>query len=157
MDPKPEGPGAPRYHSMVTSLFFIMCRAVNHSNSPSHEKKIAHLGAHTSHAHLLVFLSSRVTGACPVTTDLIMRVNVRTTTPTTTTTATTATTSTTTTIIDHVACVVLDVFTRSCGVCVRRSVQFSNDNGTGYNQPRVSAGGSHIYAHCIFSSIVLEW
>ena len=27
-----------------------------------------------------VFLSSRVTGACPVTTDLIMRVNVRTTT-----------------------------------------------------------------------------
>ena len=29
-----------------------------------------------------VFLSSRVTGACPVTTDLIMRVNVRTTTPT---------------------------------------------------------------------------
>ena len=26
------------------------------------------------------FLSSRVTGACPVTTDLIMRVNVRTTT-----------------------------------------------------------------------------
>ena len=26
-----------------------------------------------------VFLSSRVTGACPVTTDLIMRVNVRTT------------------------------------------------------------------------------
>ena len=34
----------------------------------------------------LVFLSSRVTGACPVTTDLIMRVNVRTTTTTTTTT-----------------------------------------------------------------------
>ena len=32
-----------------------------------------------------VFLSSRVTGACPVTTDLIMRVNVRTTTTTTTT------------------------------------------------------------------------
>ena len=31
-----------------------------------------------------VFLSSRVTGACPVTTDLIMRVNVRTTTTTTT-------------------------------------------------------------------------
>ena len=31
-----------------------------------------------------VFLSSRVTGACPVTTDLIMRVNVRTTTRTTT-------------------------------------------------------------------------
>ena len=30
-----------------------------------------------------VFLSSRVTGACPVTTDLIMRVNVRTTTTTT--------------------------------------------------------------------------
>ena len=30
----------------------------------------------------LVFLSSRVTGACPVTTDLIMRVNVRTTTTT---------------------------------------------------------------------------
>ena len=30
-----------------------------------------------------VFLSSRVTGACPVTTDLIMRVNVRTTTATT--------------------------------------------------------------------------
>ena len=29
-----------------------------------------------------VFLSSRVTGACPVTTDLIMRVNVRTTTVT---------------------------------------------------------------------------
>ena len=28
------------------------------------------------------FLSSRVTGACPVTTDLIMRVNVRTTTTT---------------------------------------------------------------------------
>ena len=27
-----------------------------------------------------VFLSSRVSGACPVTTDLIMRVNVRTTT-----------------------------------------------------------------------------
>ena len=27
-----------------------------------------------------VFLSSRVTGACPVTTDLIIRVNVRTTT-----------------------------------------------------------------------------
>ena len=27
-----------------------------------------------------VFLSSRVTGGCPVTTDLIMRVNVRTTT-----------------------------------------------------------------------------
>ena len=27
-----------------------------------------------------VFLSSRVTGACPVTTDLIMRVNMRTTT-----------------------------------------------------------------------------
>ena len=32
-----------------------------------------------------VFLSSRVTGACPVTTDLIMRANVRTTTTTTTT------------------------------------------------------------------------
>ena len=32
-----------------------------------------------------VFLSSRLTGACPVTTDLIMRVNVRTTTTTTTT------------------------------------------------------------------------
>ena len=31
-----------------------------------------------------VFLSSRVTGACPVTTDLIMRLNVRTTTTTTT-------------------------------------------------------------------------
>ena len=31
-----------------------------------------------------VFLSSRVTGACPVTTDLIMRVNVRTTTTTST-------------------------------------------------------------------------
>ena len=30
-----------------------------------------------------VFLSSRVTGACPVTTDLVMRVNVRTTTTTT--------------------------------------------------------------------------
>ena len=30
-----------------------------------------------------VFLSSRLTGACPVTTDLIMRVNVRTTTTTT--------------------------------------------------------------------------
>ena len=30
-----------------------------------------------------VFLSSIVTGACPVTTDLIMRVNVRTTTTTT--------------------------------------------------------------------------
>ena len=29
-----------------------------------------------------VFLSSRVTGACPVTTDLIMRANVRTTTTT---------------------------------------------------------------------------
>ena len=29
-----------------------------------------------------VFLSSEVTGACPVTTDLIMRVNVRTTTTT---------------------------------------------------------------------------
>ena len=29
-----------------------------------------------------VFLSSRVTGACPVTTDLIMRVDVRTTTTT---------------------------------------------------------------------------
>ena len=33
-----------------------------------------------------VILSSRVTGACPVTTDLIMRVNVRTTTTTATTT-----------------------------------------------------------------------
>ena len=33
-----------------------------------------------------VFLSSRLTGACPVTTELIMRVNVRTTTTTTTTT-----------------------------------------------------------------------
>ena len=33
-----------------------------------------------------VFLGSRVTGACPVTTDLIMRVNVRATTTTTTTT-----------------------------------------------------------------------
>ena len=32
-----------------------------------------------------VFLSFRVTGACPVTTDLIMRVNVRTITTTTTT------------------------------------------------------------------------
>ena len=31
-----------------------------------------------------VFLSSRVTGACPVTTDLIARVNVRTTTTTAT-------------------------------------------------------------------------
>ena len=31
-----------------------------------------------------VFLGSRVTGACPVTTDLIMRVYVRTTTTTTT-------------------------------------------------------------------------
>ena len=31
-----------------------------------------------------VFLHSRVTGACPVTTELIMRVNVRTTTTTTT-------------------------------------------------------------------------
>ena len=37
-----------------------------------------------------VFLSSRVTGACPVTTDfIILRVNVRTTTATTTTTTTT--------------------------------------------------------------------
>ena len=36
-----------------------------------------------------VFLHSRVTGACPVTTDLIMRVNVRTTTTTATTTTTT--------------------------------------------------------------------
>ena len=35
-----------------------------------------------------VFLSSRVTGACPVTTDLIMRVNMRTITTTTTTTTT---------------------------------------------------------------------
>ena len=34
-----------------------------------------------------VFLSSRVTGACPVTTDLIMRINVKTTTTTTVTTA----------------------------------------------------------------------
>ena len=34
------------------------------------------------------FLSSRVTGACPVTTDSIMRVNVRTTTTTKTTTRT---------------------------------------------------------------------
>ena len=34
------------------------------------------------HGSLGVFLSSRVTGACPVTTDLIMRVNVRTTTTT---------------------------------------------------------------------------
>ena len=33
-----------------------------------------------------VFFSSRVTGACPVTTDLIVRVNVRTTTITTATT-----------------------------------------------------------------------
>ena len=33
-----------------------------------------------------VFLSSRVTGVCPVTTDLIMQVNVITTTTTTTTT-----------------------------------------------------------------------
>ena len=41
-----------------------------------------------------VFLSSRVTGACPVTTDLIMRVNVRTTTTTTTTTTTKTTTTT---------------------------------------------------------------
>ena len=39
-----------------------------------------------------VLYRSRVTGACPVTTDLIMRVNVR-----TTTTATAATTTTTTT------------------------------------------------------------
>ena len=31
-----------------------------------------------------VFLSSRVTGACPVTTDLIMRVNAKTTTTTST-------------------------------------------------------------------------
>ena len=36
-----------------------------------------------------VFLSSRVTGACPVTTDVIMRINVRTATTTTTTTTTT--------------------------------------------------------------------
>ena len=36
-----------------------------------------------------VFLLSRVTGACPVTTDLIMRVNVKTTKTTTTTTTTT--------------------------------------------------------------------
>ena len=42
-----------------------------------------------------VFLHSRVTGACPVTTDLIMRVNVTTTTTETTATATaTATTAT---------------------------------------------------------------
>ena len=33
-----------------------------------------------------VFLSTRVTGACPVTTDLIMQVNVRTTTTTPTST-----------------------------------------------------------------------
>ena len=39
-----------------------------------------------------VFLSSKVTGACLVTTDLIMRVNVRTTTATTTTATTTTTT-----------------------------------------------------------------
>ena len=51
-----------------------------------------------------VFLSFRVTGACPVTTGFIMRVSVRTTTttttpttPTTTTTTTTTTTATTTT------------------------------------------------------------
>ena len=37
-----------------------------------------------------VFLSSRVTGACAVTTDLIMRVNVTTTATTTTTTTTVA-------------------------------------------------------------------
>ena len=35
-----------------------------------------------------VFLSSRVTGACPVTTDLIIRINVRTKTTTATTTTT---------------------------------------------------------------------
>ena len=36
--------------------------------------------------HSSMYQISRVTGACPVTTDLIMRVNVRTTTTTTTTT-----------------------------------------------------------------------
>ena len=44
-----------------------------------------------------VFLSTRVTGACHVTTDLIMRVSVRKTTATTTATTTTATTTKTTT------------------------------------------------------------
>ena len=37
----------------------------------------------TQSSRLLVFLSSRASGACPVTTDLIIRVNVRTTTTTT--------------------------------------------------------------------------
>ena len=40
-----------------------------------------------------VFLHFRVTGACPVTTDLIMRVNVRATTTIKTTTTTTTTTT----------------------------------------------------------------
>ena len=41
---------------------------------------VYHLGLFVFFPRL--FLSSRVTGACPVTTDLIMRVNVRTTTTT---------------------------------------------------------------------------
>ena len=51
-----------------------------------------------------VFLSSRVTGACPVTTDLIMRVNVRTTTTATTTTTTTTTPAACTLLLLPVVC-----------------------------------------------------
>ena len=52
-------------------------------NCVSCDKCVYHLGLYVFFP--AVFLSPRVTGGCPVTTDLIMRVNARTTTATTTT------------------------------------------------------------------------
>ena len=52
-------------------------------NCVSSDVRVYHLGLFVFFPR--IFLSSRVTGACPVTTDFIMRGNVRTTTTTTTT------------------------------------------------------------------------
>ena len=81
---------AARYH-LIRSCY---CYDLHSVYTASDNTNAYSLGASTLHTLGLfvvfpsVFLSSRVTGACPVTTDLIMRVNVRTTTTTTTTTTT---------------------------------------------------------------------
>ena len=55
------------------------------SSAKVYQVSVYHLGLRVFFPVCGVFLSSRVTGACPTTTDLIMRVNVRTTTTITTT------------------------------------------------------------------------
>ena len=70
-------PLPPFYFGRCTCFYFIIRRESNNLITVSCESDI-----YTVHAG--VFFHSRVTGACPVTTDVILRVNVRTTTTKTT-------------------------------------------------------------------------